>query len=76
MAEKNEKNYKTINGNKMARQLAQKFGYRSAEDFKGVFTGPNNASKFNIAIDMNTFEIVLISLKNSGLIISTGMFMK
>ena len=72
----NEKNYKTINGNKMARQLAQKFGYRSAEDFKGVFTGPNNASKFNIAIDMNTFEIVLISLKNSGLIISTGMFMK
>ena len=72
----NEKNYKKINGNKMARQLAQKFGFESAEALKEGYVRKESVSKFNMAINMNTFELVLISLKDSNIIIPTGIYMK
>ena len=72
----NEKNYKKINGNKAARQLANKLRFDSAESLKEEYVGRGSVSKFNIAIDMNTFEVVLISLTDSNLVIPTGIFMK
>ena len=72
----NEKNYKKINGNKMARQLAQKFGFESAEALKEGYVGPASVSKFNMVIDMNSFEVLLIATYNSGIVVHTEIFLK
>jgi len=64
---------KKVNGNDRANEIAQRFGYKNAEELKDAFV-QGVGSHFNMYTDSNTGEIILIDSHNSSVIISTGLF--
>ena len=63
---------KTLKNNKEANSLAQKLGYKGAEELKKDFVGRAGA-KFNIKYDSKTGEIILESIKDSTVKVRTGL---
>lgn len=64
---------KKISNNKEANRIAQEHGYRNAELFKDDFV--SNGARFNMHYCTRTFEIVLVSIMDSSVIVPTGLFM-
>lgn len=73
LAEQKNPSLKKVN-NETANAIAQQNGFNKAEDFKAIFVGEKNVSRFNIKIDKNTGEIFLESLKKGGPVIATGYY--
>ena len=70
--DKKGKDYVKAKNNKTANNWAKQLGYESAEALKEDFAF-KGGSKFNMAIDRNTGELVLIAIKG-GVEITTGLF--
>lgn len=56
------KDYQHARSNKEANKWAKEVGYEGAEDLKEAFVG-RQGSKFNIATDRATGELILIGIK-------------
>jgi hypothetical protein len=67
-----KRNLKSLN-NKEANKMAQDLGYEGAEQLKDDFV-PGNGAKFNIKYDSKTGEVVLESIKESNIQVSTGLY--
>ena len=57
---------KKVKNNKEANKIAKEFGYDGAEDLKKDFVFKDGA-KFNIMIDTETGEVVLVSIRDSSI---------
>ena len=64
---------KKVKNNKEANKVAKKFGYSGAEELKQDFVFKDGA-KFNMMIDTESGEIVLVSIKDSRIQVHTGLF--
>ena len=62
-----------MKNNKEANKVAKEFGYDGAEQFKEDFVFKDGA-KFNMMIDTETGEVVLVSIKDSSIQVHTGLF--
>ena len=71
----NGKDYQKARNNQTANKWAKKVGYSGAEELKADFVGKSNVSKFNMFVDRNTNEIILIAIK-TAIEIGTGLFLK
>lgn len=63
---------------KRANEIAQKFGYKDAEDLKAAYTEDvgGKGSHFDMMTDNNTGEVVLESIRDRSVHISTGLYMR
>ncbi|MCH1939864.1 RHS repeat domain-containing protein [Holdemania massiliensis] len=64
---------KKVKNNKEANKVANEFGYEGAEELKQDYVFKDGA-KFNMMIDTETGEIVLVSIKDSKIQVRTGLF--
>lgn len=64
---------KKVKNNKEANKVAKEFGYEGAEELKQDFVFKDGA-KFNMMIDTETGEVVLVSIKDSSIQVHTGLF--
>ena len=69
-------NLKKVKNNKRANEIAEQFGYDGAEELKKDYLPKGNTSNFNMMIDTDTGEIILESISDSSIHVSTGLFTK
>ena len=72
---KQGKDYVQAKNNKTANKWAQEVGYDDAEALKKDFVGESNGSKFNLATNRATKEIILVGLR-IAVEVATGLFRK
>ena len=60
---------------KRANEIAEQFGYDGAEDLKEAYVF-GSGTNFNMMIDTDTGEIILESISDSSIHVSTGLFTK
>ena len=70
----NHQNLKKIKNNNEANKVARDNGYRNAEELKGDYVPRSEISKFNMMRNTKTGEIILESISDSSIHISTGLF--
>lgn len=70
----NSEQLKKVGSNSRANEIAEKFGFDSAEDFKESFVGKEAVKKFNIKYNPKTKEIILEAIKG-GTQVHTGYYM-
>lgn len=72
---KEGKDYVQAKNNKTANKWAQEVGYDDAEALKRDFVGESDGSKFNLATNRATKEIILVGLR-IAVEVATGLFRK
>ena len=65
---------KKIRSNKEANRIARELEYEGAEELKADFV--SDGAKFNMMIDTQTGEIVLVSIKNSSIMVRTSLYIR
>jgi hypothetical protein len=70
---KEKQQLKKISNNKQANEIAKKYGYDNAEEFKESIVGKGNVKRFNIKYNPKTQEIFLESI-SGGKQIPTGYY--
>ena len=65
---------KKIRSNKEANRIARELEYEGAEELKADFV--SDGAKFNMMIDTQTGEIVLVSIKNSSVMVRTSLYIR
>lgn len=63
----------TIGGNDKAKKIAEKLGYRSAEELKEDYVPKYEVDKYDIKYDKKTKELFLVRKDGRGEPIPTGL---